>query len=95
MIGVGLDMVRTDQGSVALGALIAGVQPGGPAERGGLRKGDVIVAVGGKSVSSPADVINAVEAAGVGRPLLIGVTRAGVGQEFQVVPQDLVLPRSR
>ncbi|MCX5947762.1 MAG: trypsin-like peptidase domain-containing protein [Cyanobacteria bacterium] len=95
MIGVGLDMVRTDQGSVAAGALIAGVQPGGPAERGGLRKGDVIVAVAGKSVSSPADVITAVEAAGVGRPLLIGVTRAGAAQEFQVVPQDLVLPRSR
>jgi len=95
MIGVGLDMVRTDQGSVAVGALIASVQPGGPAERGGLRKGDVIVAVGGRSVSSPADVISAVEAAAVGRPLLIGVTRAGAGQAFQVVPQDLVLPRSR
>jgi S1-C subfamily serine protease len=95
MIGVALDMVRTDQGSVAVGALIASVQPGGPAERGGLRKGDVIVTVAGKSVSSPADVISAVEAAGVGRPLLIGVTRAGAGQELQVVPQDLVLPRSR
>ena len=95
MIGVGLDMVRSGQGSVAEGALIASVQAGGPAERGGLRRGDVIVAVAGRPVRSPAEVITAVEAAGVGRPLLIAVTRGGVSQQLQVVPQDLVLPRSR
>ncbi len=95
MIGVGLDMVRSVQGSVAEGALIASIQIGGPADRGGLRQGDVIVAVAGRPVRSPADVITAVEAAGVGRPLLIAVTRGGVSQQLQVVPQDLVLPRPR
>jgi S1-C subfamily serine protease len=93
MIGVGLDMVRTAQGTVAEGARIASVQSGGPAERGGLRQGDVIVAVAGRPVRSPADVITAVEAAGVGKPLVIGVNRGGVNQQLQVVPQDLVLPR--
>jgi S1-C subfamily serine protease len=95
MIGVGLDMARSPQGIVTEGALIASVAPGGPADRGGLRKGDVIVAVAGKPVRSPADVISAVEVAGVGRPLNISLTRGGVSQQLQVVPQDLVIPRSR
>ena len=95
MIGVGLDRVRTAQGMVAEGALIASVQAGGPADQGGIRQGDVIVAVAGRPVRSPADVISAVEAADVGRPLLISVRRAGVGQQLQVVPQALVLSRPR
>lgn len=95
MIGVGLDRVRTAQGTVVEGALIASVQAGGPADQGGIRQGDVIVAVAGRPVRSPADVISAVEAADVGRPLLISVTRAGVGQQLQVVPQALVLSRPR
>ena len=95
MIGVGLDRVRTAQGTVVEGALIASIQSGGPAERGGIRQGDVIVAVAGRPVRSPADVISAVDAADVGRPLLITVTRAGVGQQLQVVPQALVQTGSR
>ncbi|MFZ0408737.1 MAG: trypsin-like peptidase domain-containing protein [Cyanobium sp.] len=95
MIGVGLDMVRTSQGAAAAGALIVSIQSGGPAERGGLRQGDVIVAMAGRPVRSPTDVISVVEAAGVGIPLRIEVERAGVQRQFEVVPLDLVLPRSR
>jgi Do/DeqQ family serine protease len=36
--------------SSARGALVNGVQPGGPAERAGLRRGDVIVAINGENV---------------------------------------------
>jgi carboxyl-terminal processing protease len=45
--GVGLWLRRTDQGEVA----VSSVQPGSPAAAGGLRPGDVLLAVDGQSVS--------------------------------------------
>jgi S1-C subfamily serine protease len=38
------------------GALIAGVEDGSPAEKAGLKPGDVIVAVDGKAIEGPADL---------------------------------------
>ena len=38
--------------------VIAAVVPGGPADSAGLAQGDVITAVGGRAVSSPAAVAN-------------------------------------
>jgi serine protease Do len=39
------------------GALVARVDPGSPAARGGLRRGDVLLEVGGKSVKSVRDAV--------------------------------------
>ena len=44
------------------GAAIQAVMPGGPAERDGLRAGDVIVGIDGQSVDEPEDVSDAVSA---------------------------------
>ena len=91
MIGVGLDNVRDSSGSPAQGgALVSAVQPGGPAERAGLRRGDVIVAVGGRGVGGPADVVNAVERAAIGRPLDFTINRNGSRQDLQVIPAEMV-----
>jgi S1-C subfamily serine protease len=43
-------------GAYTSGALIAGVVPGGPAASAGLAAGDVITAINGRTVSSPAAV---------------------------------------
>jgi S1-C subfamily serine protease len=91
MIGVGLDLVRGSNGSASPGAVVVAVQPGGPAERAGLRRGDVIVAVGGRPVSTPAAVVQAVEAAGVGNPLTLTLQRSGQQMSVAVVPTDLRL----
>ena len=40
------------------GAIIAGVVRGGPADRAGIRPGDILVAVGGKKVGSTNDMLN-------------------------------------
>lgn len=40
------------------GAVIASVEPGSPAARAGLRPGDVVVAVGGTSITNAADLHN-------------------------------------
>jgi S1-C subfamily serine protease len=82
-IGVALD--QTGAGGVR----VMGLQPGGPAAGAGLRVGDVIVAVGGKAMSSPAQVVSAVEAAGVGRVLKLSVRRGGDLLAFDLVPQEI------
>jgi len=94
MIGVGLDAVRTQAGDGVLpGARVVAVQPGGPAAMGGLRTGDVIIAVDNSRISSPGDVINAVERAGVGRSLRISLVRGGESLQLTVVPGDLANQR--
>ncbi|KFI05078.1 2-alkenal reductase [Massilia sp. BSC265] len=40
------------------GAIIAGVVRGGPADRAGMRPGDILVAVGGKTVANTGEMLN-------------------------------------
>ena len=91
MIGVALDQARGGSG----GALVVAVQPGGPAERAGLQRGDVILAAGGKPVRAPQQMIEAVEAHGIGRPLPLTVNRQGTQITLQVVPGDIAPVRRR
>lgn len=89
MIGVGLDLARGNNGATIPGAVVVAVQPRGPADRAGLRRGDVIVAVAGRPVPTPAAVVQAVEAAGVGNPLTLTLLRSGQQISLAVVPTDL------
>ena len=94
MIGVGLDEVRAGSGSgVSQGAVVVSVQPNGPAARGGLRTGDVIVAAQGAGVKDPSQVINAVERAGVGGTLNLTVNRQGSMVNLRLIPGDMALLR--
>ncbi|MEA5441336.1 trypsin-like peptidase domain-containing protein [Cyanobium gracile] len=94
MIGVGLDEVRAagGQGS-GRGAVVVSVQPNGPADRGGLRTGDVIVAAQGAVVKDPSQVITAVERAGVGGTLNLTVNRQGATLNLRLVPGDMAVMR--
>ncbi len=94
MIGVGLDEVRAGSGSgISQGAVVVSVQPNGPAARGGLRTGDVIVAAQGAVVKDPSQVINAVERAGVGGTLNLTVNRQGAMVNLRLIPGDMALQR--
>ena len=64
------------------GLVIVEVIPGGIAEAGGLKKGDVILAIDGKPVRSIADVAPAVSAAEPGHKITLQVSRDGVMQVF-------------
>jgi serine protease Do len=61
------------------GAVVRGVQPGSPAETAGLQPGDVIVGVGTRAVSSPAEASRAMRAAlnGSDHALALRVIRNG------------------
>jgi len=61
------------------GVLVARVSPGTPAEEQGLQPGDVIVAIGGETVTRTADATKKLDAAKTDkRPVVLLVSRQGV-----------------
>jgi S1-C subfamily serine protease len=58
------------------GVYVGGVTGGGPADRAGIRKGDVIVNIGGTRVASPSDVAQAVDSRQPGDQVRVTVVRA-------------------
>ena len=59
------------------GAIIAAVEPGSPADRAGLRRGDVVIAIDGAEVRSATQVRNHVGLKRVGDPVTLTVERNG------------------
>jgi serine protease Do len=62
---------------VKAGVLVTSVTPGSPAATGGLKAGDVITAVDGKDMKTPADVAQAVRSLPDGAAVALSVTRSG------------------
>jgi Do/DeqQ family serine protease len=69
---------------VRSGVLITGVLQDGPASKGGVKPGDVVVAVEGKSVTTTAQLLNSVAALKPGAPARFGVQRGGQALELKV-----------
>ncbi len=89
MIGVSLNGLPVGPGGRPQpGALVVNVLDSGPAARSGVRRGDVVISVQGRPVSSPSEVIAAVEASGIGRPLTLGLVRDGRPLQLQVLPAE-------
>src|SRR5438128_1943324 len=59
------------------GALIAGVLRGGPADKAGVKPGDVLVEVQGKPVADPAGMLNLIAALPPGQPAKLKLKRHG------------------
>jgi len=68
----------------ASGVLIAGVEPQGPADRAGVKPGDVLVAVGGKPVADPQAMLNAVAALRPGAKVPLALKRQGKDVQVDV-----------
>ena len=66
------------------GVLISGVEPGGPADKAGLERGDVVVAFGGQPVKSMPLFRNRVAASPPGSTQRITVLRGGKSETFSV-----------
>lgn len=59
------------------GALVSEVSKNGPAARGGVKRGDVIVALNGRAVASPAELTRAVASVAPGASARLDIVRDG------------------
>jgi len=71
--------------SSAVGALVGRVVEGSPAEKAGVRVGDVITAVNGQPIKSNSDLRNAIGLLRVGDRVEIGLVRDGKPQQLTAV----------
>jgi serine protease Do len=74
---------------VAEGVFVQQVAPGGPAEKAGLKDGDIITGINGKKVRDGNDLVNTVTATPIGSPVSITAMREGKQESFKVVVGDL------
>jgi S1-C subfamily serine protease len=70
--------------TVKQGVLIAGVLQDGPANKGGIRPGDVVVKVAGQPVNSVAQLLDSVAALPPGKPAKLAVQRGTQAMELTV-----------
>jgi len=68
------------------GLLLGGVIAGGPAEKAGLQKGDVIVEIAGQSITNIYDYTYALELLKIDQPVKVVYTRAGKRIEATLTP---------
>lgn len=69
---------------VRAGALVQFVEPGSPADVGGLRRGDIIITAGGQDIARAEDLVAVVRSANVGDTLEITVIRADTERDLSV-----------
>ena len=66
------------------GLLVLWLEEGGPAAKGGLLVGDIIVAVSGQAVSDPDDLFSALNSDTVGKAIAVEILRGGRPETIQV-----------
>jgi serine protease DegQ len=77
------------------GALITGVLRGGPADKGGVKPGDILVEVQGKPVADPAGMLNLVAALAPGQAAKLKVKRQGRDIEASITVGRRPKPKVR
>ncbi len=70
-------MVTAAQSNVQPGAMIADITPGSPAEKAGLRRGDLIIAVNGNPIVSTAQLRARVGLVRIGQSVELELVRNG------------------
>jgi len=66
------------------GTLIAGVQPGGPAERAGVRRGDILVAVESNKFTDATEMLNLIAALKPGESATLQILRDREQREVEI-----------
>src|SRR4030043_1923085 len=71
------------------GALVADVTPGGPAEKAGIQRGDVIISFNGKEIKEMSELPYVVASTPVGKSAHVEVLRKGQKQSLEVKLAEL------
>jgi Do/DeqQ family serine protease len=77
------------------GALIAGVLRGGPADKAGVKPGDVLVEVEGRPVADPTSMLNLIAALAPGNSAKVKLKRAGKDLDASITVGRRPKPQSR
>ncbi|MFI5315118.1 MAG: Do family serine endopeptidase [Myxococcota bacterium] len=93
-LGVSIQEVTPELASalkldVREGVLVAQTSPGGPADKAGMQRGDVIQSFAGKPVGRPRELSRAVAATGVGATVEVVVLRDGKSVPLHVTIEKL------
>ncbi len=76
-----------DYATEVKGVKLSGVRPNSPAERAGLKGGDVIVELGGQRIANIYDYTYALDAVKIGQPVDMVVLRDGQNVVLKVTPE--------
>jgi serine protease Do len=86
-LGLQLAPAKSVAGASAEGVVVTNVDPNGPAAERGFKAGDVILEVGGKTVSTPADVRKALaDARGENKRTVLMRVKSGDSSRFVALP---------
>ena len=93
-LGIGIQDVDPDLASAlslptADGVLVSDVEPGGPADKGGLLRGDVILTVDGKKTNSSTQLRNLIAEAGANKKVELAILRGGKPQTLSLLLGEL------
>jgi serine protease Do len=91
-VWLGIELQQLDAGLAAAlalspgarGALVSRVREGSPAQRAGVRRGDVLTQVSGQALDSPRGLFERLESATAGQQLVLAVLRDGKKLEIPV-----------
>jgi len=76
-----------DYATETAGVKLSGVRAGGPADKAGLKGGDIIVEFAGQKIANIYDYTYAMDAVKIGQPVKVVVLRAGERVSLNVVPE--------
>ena len=100
MLGVGIQPVTSDLATglglkEVRGVLINSVTPGGPADKAGVKMGDVILKLNGKDVSDPNELRNTIAGTAPGTEVTLTLSRDGKQQDVRVKLAELTPETAR
>jgi serine protease Do len=70
------------------GVLVQQVQPGGPADKGGIKPGDIIVSIDGRNIKDGDDLVNDIASRRPGSSIRLGFLRDGKSTDATVTVGD-------
>src|SRR5271155_4424139 len=85
---LGTNAITLKELGAANGVVIMGVEPGSPAEKAGLKGGDVITAVNGKQIKTGNDLVNPIAQAPIGSKVKLGYVRDRQAKETTATVED-------
>jgi serine protease Do len=93
-LGIGIQDVDADLASAmslptADGVLVSDVEPGSPADKGGVLRGDVVLTVDGKKTNTSTQLRNLIAEAGANKKVQLAILRGGKPQTLSVLLGEL------